>query len=562
MQNLLADHLERVKTAVDGVYGLGNLDRYIEKKTFLNGKPYSFLDHEFQLEVLRSQAPTDITVKIAQVGMSEVCYRLALAACRVIDDFSIIYTFPNASDAEKMCKTRIDPIINDSPDLRGAVNPNLNNSETKQFGRNSFLYMKGTRSESGAISVPADMIIHDEWDRSDTSVGSMYIARLQHKPYKLRKLFSTPTVKKFGILKEAETARRMRAMVRCACCNHRWLPDYFTDIKIPGYDGDLKDLNKSNIITVKWKKAYLACPRCGRDPKLEYANIEWVCENPNDAYEAVARFITPFCVPNILTPSYLVHNSTEYKRYAEFMNQGLGLAAEDSESSITEADLEAAIVDFSLDSSEVTCFAADMGLICHVMIVRLSQTGQMLVVHKERVPLDNFESRRRELILKYRCIVSVHDSQPYVDTIMRITQRDPNAYGAIFTTFKSGPVVRIQEQEEDAEEGKMNFRAVKIMRNDALDMLMAVIKRRELLVARNAETDTWKEHMQSLKRIQKFNQHNELVYVWEKTGEEVDHYHFTLLYAWVALKIRGTASITAGTMANVPIMSKVRMQRG
>jgi hypothetical protein len=242
------------------------------------------------------------------------------------------------------------------------------------------------------------------------------------------------------------------------------------------------------------------------------------------------------------------------------MNQGLGLAAEDSETSITEADLDAAIVDFSLESSEVTCFAADMGLICHVMIARMSMTGQMLIVHKERVPLSQFERRRKELIVQYRCIISVHDSQPYVDTIMRITERDPNAYGAIFTTFKSGPVVRIQEQEEDVQEGKMNFRAVKIMRNDALDILMGILKRRELVLARNSETALWKDQMQSLKRIQKFTQDKELAYVWEKTGDENDHYHFALLYAWVALKIRGVSVAAAGALGAVPILSTVKMR--
>lgn len=559
MHLFLREHLDRVKDAVAATFGLGNLDYYIENKTYLNGKKFSFKDHEFQRDVLRGQAPTEITVKIAQVGLSEATYRLALAACRVVDDFSVIYTFPNASDAQNFCKTRIDPIIEGSPDLKSAVNPELNNSEIKQFGRNSFLYMRGTRSQQGAVSVPADMIIHDEWDRSDTTTASMYIARLQHKPHKLRRLFSTPTVDKFGILKEAETARRMRHMASCVHCNYKWLPSYFDDIKIPGFDGDLRELNKHNLKNYKWKQAFLACPKCGRDPQLAYERMEWVCENPDDDYEAVARFISPFTVPNILTPSYLVNNSTQYEKYSEFMNQGLGLAAEEEDDTINESDLEKALTSDHVESSDLHVFAADMGLMCHIMIGRETVTGQMIVVHKERVPLAMFESRRRELLIKYRCCLSIHDSQPYVDLITRLTKSDLNAYGALFATFKSGAIVRIQEQEEDAAEGKMNFRMIKVRRNEALDSLLAVIKRGELVVKKDGkEDDTFKTQMQSLKRVKKFDSNQEMVYAWEKTGEENDHFHFALLYLWCGLRIRGAAVGTGSLLTGMPLMKLVR----
>ena len=553
------DHLERIKTAVAGTYGLGNLDAYIENKTYLNGKKFSFEGHEFQRDILKSQAQTEITVKIAQVGLSEVTYRLALAACRVIDDFSVIYTFPNGSDAEKMCKTRIDPIIVGSPDLKDSLNPDLNNSEIKQFGRNSFLYMKGTRSQAGAISVPADMIIHDEWDRSDTTVASMYIARLQHKPHKLRRIFSTPTVAKFGILKEAESARRYKHMATCACCNHKWIPDYFDDVKVPGWDLPLDELNQQNIIKTQWKKAYLACPKCGRDPKLAYENMEWVCENPQEAYEAVARFISPFSVPKVISIPYLVHNSTEYEKYSEFKNQGLGIAAEEENESITDADLAKSIVKGDFNSTQLHVFGADMGLMCHIMIGRETLEGQLLVVHKERVPLSKFEERRRELLIQYRCVVSVHDSQPYVDMISRITERDPNAYGAVFASFKSGPVMRVQEQDEDADEGKLNFRIAKLRRNMALDAILAMFKRNELIFQSNEEDDNFRRQMLSLKRIQKFNQDNELEYVWEKTDEN-DHFHFALLYLWTAMKLRGTAKNVHSAMSALPLMGKVKMK--
>lgn len=559
MDNLHKSHLERVKTAVAGTYGLANLDKYIEEKTYLNGKKFSFKGHEFQRDILKGQAPTEITVKIAQVGLSEITYRLALAACRVIDDFSVIYTFPNASDAGDMCKTRIDPIVKGSPDLLSAININLDNSEIKQFGRNSFLYMKGTRSQAGAISVPADMIIHDEWDRSDTTVASMYIARLQHKPHKLRRIFSTPTVKKFGILKEAEGAKRYKHFGTCTHCSHKWLPDYFEDVKIPGYDGSLEELNAQNIIHTQWKKAYLACPRCGKDPQLTYESMEWVLENPNQAFEAVARFISPFTVPEVMTIPYLVHNSTEYKKYSEFKNQGLGMAAEEENESITESDINKAIIKGDFVSSDVHFFAADMGIMCHAMVGKELADGSLVVVHKERIPLAKFEDRRSQLLRQYRCVLSVHDSQPYVDMISRLTRSDPNAYGAIFAEFKAGAAVRVQEEEEDVDEGKMNFRIAKLRRTMCFDALLEMFKRNEIIIGSNEEDHNFTQQMLSLKRIQKFDKAGGLEYAWEKTDEN-DHFHFTLLYLWVAAKLRGTAKGTSSLLATMPLVTKVRMK--
>lgn len=560
MNKLVSDHLIRVKTAVQGTYGLTTLDRYIEEKTYLGGKKFSFEGHEFQRDVLKDGSPTVIVVKIAQVGLSELAYRLALAACRVIDDFTVIYTFPNAGDALTFSKTRIDPIIAGSPDLKQAVNPSLDNSEVKQFGRSSFLYMRGTRSQAGAISVPADMVIHDEWDKSDVTTASMFIARLQHKPTKIRKLFSTPTVNKFGILKEAETARRHRHMQKCMKCNHRWLPDYFSDIVIPGYSGDIKEITKHNIKNYRWKEAKLVCPKCGRDPEASATSLEWVVENPNDAFEASAYFISAFSAPKIITPSYLVNVSTQYERYSEFMNQSLGLAAEEEDDTLTETDVRKAIVQADLNSSNLHCFAADMGQICHITIGREAEDGTVLVVHRERCPLSKFEERRGELIRQYRCQINVQDSQPYTDMVRRITESDLNAYGAIFVTFKSGPTYRVQEQEEDAEEGKLNFRMVKIKRNEALDTILALFKRGEIVIASQGqdEDEEYVQQLQSLKRVRKFDTNQELSFVWEKTGDENDHYHFSLLYLHAAITLRGMSVGTISFLQAMPVMRTIR----
>jgi hypothetical protein len=95
----------------------------------------------------------------------------------------------------------------------------------------------------------------------------------------------------------------------------------------------------------------------------------------------------------------------------------------------------------------------------------------------------------------------------------------------------------------------------------ALDELLGVIKEGKLVIQRQDDHDEFKAHMMSLKRIQKFTKEGELVYVWEKTGDENDHYHFALLYMKLACDMRGTAGGTGAVAAGVSLVQKIKRSR-
>ncbi len=552
-----SDHFARIRDAINNVYGIHNLAPWIEKHTYLDGKRFSFDSHEFQKEIIADTANTSIVIKCAQVGLSEILYRYAIAACCTQDDFTVIYTFPSSSDAEKNNKTRIDPMIEGSPEVKRLVNPNLNNSEVKQFGRNSFLFFKGTFSATQALSTPANAVIHDEFDKSDTTQASVYISRLQHKPDKIRKVFSTPTIEKFGVSKEAETARRLKHLATCVHCNHTFLPDYFQHIHIPGWDKPMEEITKRNIHTIRWREAVLLCPKCGKDPQLHYSRMQFVCENSMENHEANAWYVSPFSAHNILTPAYLVNTSTKFEKYSEFKNQTLGLTAEEKNDSIQESDITGAEMP-GLDSSEFHVMGSDMGLTCHVCIGRIATDGTFVIVHREQIHYTQFESRSLKLMAEYRVVLHVMDTQPYVDLVTRITKVRPNNWGAIFVTSKSPLQFTLQKEEADAEEGKMDLRLVKVNRTAALDGLLATIKSGAWKINSSDQNETYREQMQTLKRVQKFTKDGELTYVWEKTGSENDHYHFATLYLYIATQMRGTVGGVGAVSSGIPLARRTR----
>lgn len=552
---MIDDHFSRIKDALANTYGLANLSTWIARHTRYEGNSFNYVGREYQADIVDDPAKSLYVVKCAQVGLSEIFARWALAACVSQDNFTTIYTFPASTDAELFSKSRLQPVINTSPAIRSSLSKSIDSVELKQFGANSFLYTRGTYSETGALSVPADLLIHDEYDRSDMDNVAAYVSRLQAKPTKMRRVFSTPTVAKYGIDAEVRATRRKRQVWKCSCCNHRFLPSYHDDIVIPGYSDAKRLINKLNLKDCRWKEAVLLCPKCGRIPSGDLQYREWVVENSEDKHDSVSYFVSPFCAPSLITPSYLVKVSTEFNKWSEFCNQALGETAESSDDSLTEEDIRKCRSLVPLDSNEIHFMGCDMGLTCHIVIGRLAE-GKLLVVHREKVFYTGFQERRRELCSQYRVIVSVHDLFPYTDMITRITEFDPNAYGAIYVEKKSSENYSIKEQEQNPELGKLNVRSAMINRNVAFDDLMGWIKRGDVLFADlNEELIS---HLRSMKRIQKFDKHNNIRFVWEKT-DGVDHYHHGLLYLATAASLRGTAS--GWTLAGaVPLVSSFRQK--
>ena len=549
------EHLDRLQEGVADTYSLTSLSNWVEKYAYLEGKKFSFDGYEFQRAIMDSESRVVNTVKPAQIGLTvtTMMYFLSVMATQKMN---VIYALPSANDAAKLVTTKLNPILYGTPELKRLLNVNVDSTELKEINGN-FLFTRGTRSETAALSVSADLLVADEIDRCDADTLKQFRSRLQASQYRLVRQFSTPTISGYGIAKEAEASVRYRHFCTCAHCGHRFLPNYWSDIVIPDYDRPLNELDRINLKDVKWKEARWNCPSCGKDPEISRERMEWVAENPTENYEATTRFISPATAYRVLTPSYLVRSSTEFNTRSEFINQVLGETSEEENQQITVGDLERAITTSPLDSSELHCMGADMGQLCHVTIGRLTQDGTLLVVHTEAVPLANFEVRRQELCRQYRVVVSVHDTQPETFLVSKITDRDPNAWGAIFTTSKTTELFTTQQKSQDVEEGKLNLRLVKINRTAMLDKLLEQFKGSKVVVARNPDTGRFISQMLSLKRQQTMVR-DEFTWAWIKTDHN-DHSHFSMCYLLTACLLRGTAGAWT-TGGGVALVSSFRLK--
>lgn len=549
------DHLERLQEGVADTYSLTSLSNWVEKYAYLEGKKFSFKGYEFQRAIMDNESRVVNTVKCAQIGLTTttMAYLLSVMATQRMN---VIYALPSANDAAKLVTTKLNPIIYNTPELKRLLNVNVDSTELKEINGN-FLFTRGTRSETAALSVSADLLVADEIDRSDPDTLKQFRSRLQASPHRLIRQFSTPTIAGYGIAKEAEASVRYKHFCTCVHCGHTYLPNYWNDIVVPEYDRPLQELDRLNLKDVRWKEARWNCPACHRDPVLSNDRLQWVAENPNDNYEAATYYVGPVTAHTVLKPSYLVSSSVEFNTRAEFVNQVLGEVSEEESQQMTLSDLERAFTTSPLDSSELHCMGVDIGQLCAVTIGRLTQDGTLLVVHKEFVPLSNLEIRKAELSREYRVVITVLDIMPETFLVSKITDRDPNAWAGIFTTSKTTELFTTQQKEEDVEGGKLNMRMVKINRTAALDKLLEHFKNGKIVVARNAETGKYISQMLSLKRSQAMVK-DDFVWSWVKTDSN-DHMHFATMYLLIACLLRGTAGSWAAG-AGVALVSSFRLK--
>jgi hypothetical protein len=554
---LFKAHIERLRSSVLQAYSFAQLPEWMEKHTKLKGKKFSFKDHEYQLAILRDTS-TEINVqKCSQIGMSELSIRSALGMTNIMDGFTVIYTVPTASFARTFTQTRINPIITESQEIRYRLSATIDNAELKQFGT-SFLYVKGTIGQSAAISVPADVLFHDELDFSDPTVISSYQSRISHSEHKLVRRFSTPTVSGRGICAEMETSRRLLYMCKCHHCNEWFLPDYFKNVRVPNFRGELHEITKDNLHHYKYEESWVECPKCGKRPNLDFENREWVCENPDATYAAAGYQIQPFDAPRVMTPGAIVKTSTTYSRYADFINFGLGLPAEDKESSIVKEDVDAAYVPASTTTFFTHVMGVDMGLMCHVMIGGVDILGRLVIIKTERVPLERIGDRYEELRKLYRVMVSVMDTVPYVETVMRLQKKDPNLYGSLYVDTKDVTPFVVQQREEKPKQGKLDVRQVSVNRNKALDVLLQELRTGQIFFVEDENRATVTAHLQDMKRIKGYTQHHDVQLIWTKSNRGEDHFHHTLLYAWVAAKMRG---VSIGGGVALPLVARMPLKQ-
>jgi hypothetical protein len=540
-------HLQRVKMATTSRIERKDAARWIEQNTTINGRPFSFVDHEYQESILSDDSVEIIIKKSAQTGISEMAMRLAAALVMIMPEaFKIGYTFPTAGFAHTYSKTRFNPIIQGSEALKMATSSDdIDNAEAKSFGVGRELYFKGAASGNAAISTTLDMLIHDELSFSDQEVIGDYHSRVLHSKYKWKIKLSTPTFPSDPIDTEFESSRQHFNFCKCNHCGHQFIPDYYEHVRVPGYTKSLEEITKAELHKIRHAEAFVECPSCGGKPDLSPEHREWVCKNPDENHIAVGYQVSPFDAPKIVTPSSLIIASTSYATTAKFKQFSLGQCAQDAEQGFVDDDIDGMAQQIEGSPFRNHFMGIDLGLYCHFMIGGMDGIGRLGVVHYERVHLSKFRERYAALSAQYRVVLKVSDIQPYTDLIMSLSKDDPSLWGASYVTRNGLDLFEVRLKIEDTEKAQLDIRQVQVNRNAVLDKLLAEGRAGNIWIKKCADFELLKRHLQDMKRASATLRNGEFTSLWQKSSKGQDHYHHALLYLWVAAQMRGVVNNSA-----------------
>lgn len=192
-----------------------------------NQKEIEFKNHRFMIDIYADNSPDIVCIKSAQVGFSVYAILKSLHELKY-EERNILYALPTRNVVQDFVIPKVNPLITSNPLI--AKDMGNDSVSLKKLG-NRFIYFKGG-SEREAISVSADTLVIDEYDRMpDMSVVTMFDSRLQAAAEPRRRRFSNPSSLGFGVDALFKDSCAYHWFIRCPHCNH----DRYIDFE-PGDD--------------------------------------------------------------------------------------------------------------------------------------------------------------------------------------------------------------------------------------------------------------------------------------------------------------------------------------
>ena len=562
MLKIYADFLESVKAQISSEYS--SYERFMVEETYINGKAFSFKDHEYQEYCTRlvenNPGKYFYITKCSQIGISEWAYRLFLARAKVRPGSATVISFPSRSMSMEMFKTRVSPIIDDSPALRSLINRNTDSASVKGFYNGSMLYaLGGNRTHSSATTLssrPLSGCLCDEYDKQDINIITGYLSRMTHTKEEDRLVVSvsTPTVADMGIDAAIKDCRVVHtAMIHHLTCGHKFVGDFFEDIVLPGYNKNLRNIANSDAINIDISLAYLRCPSCGEEIEVDDRDTYWdVSINPEGNADNIGVVLDPFCAKAFVKPKDLIKAKLRYTDNVEFMNQSLGRTAHKSESSIDITKIHFVNID---DPPGQHIFGLDMGKNCHYMRGILRPDTTVHVAEMRVIPLSQIEEFIANENKQHIFAAAIMDSQPYSDLVYRMVKQYPRLFSAIY----SSPVPPMPElyKLRNVDKHQEVVRQININKPLAMDGFIGALH--DFYTFQVGPYDEiMKKHFSDMRRVRDYR-FEEMLFKMEKSSKGEDHFFHTAIYLFMAAKLAQADVATLGMVGAVlKIMNPAR----
>lgn len=547
--------------------GMRELDKVVLKYGRVNGKPYSFQDHEFQQEIIRDTSARIDVQKCSQVGLSEVMVQKTIAMGATMKHIRIIFTLPTRDMAMPFSKDRFDTAIDSSDFYSGLVHKASNSASQKKIGTCT-LYITGSFGANSAISVPAEVVISDEVDFSNEVVLGKLNSRLRHASMVdemgnrgMRMRFSTPTVDDYGVNKGFLAGNQMHYMVKCLGCKQWVLPDFDHDFIVPGFDDSIVKFGREDVSDPRFRiqESYIKCPCCGKDLQQALLNPErrqWVAKRP-DVWDHSYQ-VFPWDVPKYNTPPAIIKQMGDYPLRSDFYNFVIGLPHSDAENNFTVTDehrKRVSDVDLWIFRQwAVTCQTIggmDIGKVCH-FVVKAKVGRHWYVVWAEKIHNTRENPATGQVIERYdyfRMAMLCIDAGPDITLVNSLVGARQGIRAVVYVGKVSG-ILPIDE--------KADGMVVNADRTKTLSLLLNKHNAGEIHYPMREEiTKEIFEHLKTTKKIRAKGPDGEMVERFIKTSD-TDHWVHALNYSNIAALLVEDLGLSA-LISAPPSVGKVKV---
>lgn len=475
------------------------------------GEPLDFSQRLFLIDILRDWNPQMVVKACAQVGKSITFTIKTLYALKTFG-WQIIYTFPSDSDVSEFVNSKTNKFIQANRDTF----PDLatDNVERKELnGR--FLFFKGTISKTAAISTTADVLVHDEADRSDQATLEVYKSRLKASEYKGRWVFSNPTTERAVVDLAWQESDKKEWFVICKTCKEehqlRWPESIDAEKKMFICTECLAPLSNETRRTGHWVATAPGANVSGYH--ISHLMASWIsaAEILEDS-EGDQEYFYNFVLGEPYTPGLLK------------INRQILL------DSWTPRRIETGQWFLGVDVGNIKhyCLGSEKGIIKCGIFSEWSFLDDLMNMYSPTLVIDAMPENT----------MSRHFVKNYRKSYMCYLNRDKKQR-------------RLYHMGKDDELG-----VIHADRNSLIDKVISDITETQFLLAMNADKDLRKyiEHWETLRRVKETDAMGIERYIWESTNSQ-DHYCFATAFWWLAIQMGGNGSYGS---ENVPQKQAIR----
>lgn len=329
--------------------------------------PWSFKYHPWLKGMHDSTHEENVGQKAAQLGYSETMLDLAFFNLDVMKR-NVLYILPNQRpDAADFTNRAINPAMELSPHIKSMFTGGTNNVGLKQVGSANF-YIRGSNARAGLKSVPASLLIFDEFDEMDQDNVPLAEERSSGQKYRLNWKVSTPTVPGTGINTRFQNSTRDHFYFPCPRCSKQIELKFPDSLVITSDDPSGEEVTSSYIICYECKG------KLDHELKHEYIGKgDWVSENPGRRVRGfyINQLYSPTLPPWKLAVGYL-EGQRDIVKEQEFYNSKMGLAHIVAGAQITEEMFKSLVKGYQMIDSckpgSIITMGVDVGKRFHVEI--------------------------------------------------------------------------------------------------------------------------------------------------------------------------------------------------